>query len=171
MIFFNGDNYLPEKMKLKNPGRPTHMMRQSRIYSTWATMKDRCLRKKNKNYDKYGGRGISICEKWLSFEGFFEDMHDGYSDELEIDRVDVDGNYYKENCRWVDRTINTFNRNNNSRKTNMHLPRGVYSNDSGNYRSYIRINKNRINLGTYKTIEEARLAYINACVLHYGWYL
>lgn len=68
-------------------------------YSSWQHMKDRCLNKNNKYYKNYGGRGITIDERWLKFENFLEDM--GYSPKgYSIERLDNEKGYYKENCKW-----------------------------------------------------------------------
>lgn len=74
-----------------------------RIYKTWLHMKDRCKNPNNKSFALYGGRGITICEEWDSdFVAFYEwAMRNGYSEELEIDRIDCDGNYGSDNCRFV----------------------------------------------------------------------
>ena len=55
----------------------------------------------NKKYHIYGGKGVEVCEKWLTFEGFYEDNKEFYEDGLTIDRRDCDGNYCPENVRWI----------------------------------------------------------------------
>jgi hypothetical protein len=71
------------------------------IHTSWNSMKGRCLNPKDRSWKYYGGRGITVCQKWLDFEGFLEDMLDGWSEGLEIDRIETDGNYEKSNCRWI----------------------------------------------------------------------
>jgi hypothetical protein len=96
--------------------RTTHNMRNTRIYNIWSKLKSRCLNPKDKLYKYYGGRGITVCDKWLTFEGFWEDMQEGYSDELTIDRMDVNGNYENPNCRWA-----TMKEQNRNRRTTRYL--------------------------------------------------
>lgn len=91
-----------------------HGQYKSRLYSIWRHMKSRCDNPNEKFYNRYGDRGISVCEEWNSFLPFYEwSMSNGYSDELEIDRVDNDGGYSPDNCRWTTRKVqcNNFGRN------------------------------------------------------------
>lgn len=90
----------------------SHGMCKSKEYKAWQSIKDRCLNVNNTNYKNYGGRGILVCDLWKnSFENFYRDM--GGSKGLTIDRIDVNGNYEKNNCRWVDEKIQARNRRNN----------------------------------------------------------
>jgi len=88
-------------------------MRKSREYMIWSGIKKRCLNPVAANYKKYGGSGITVCDKWMAFEGFFDDM--GFSNGMCIDRIDNTKGYSKENCRWVTYRQNNRNKSNNVR--------------------------------------------------------
>lgn len=83
-----------------------------RLYTIWSGMKQRCFNPKSKSYRNYGARGIVVCDEWKeSFSSFCSwSKEHGYSDSLSIDRIDPNGNYCPENCRWIpinDQTKNT----------------------------------------------------------------
>ena len=100
-------------------GKITHNMRYTRQYSIWRNMKARCSNKKDVCFAMYGGAGVSVCDKWKQFSGFWEDMKEEYTDELTIDRIDGTKGYSLENCRWA-----TIIEQNNNKRTNRILTVG-----------------------------------------------
>ena len=138
-----------------------HSFSGTRIYGIWNKMRKRILNTKNPKYDIYGGRGITICDEWLDVQNFYDwAMSNGYSDELSIDRIDNNGNYCPENCRWT--TITIQNRNQRIRRDNTSGYKGVsYRKDIKKYKAQIYVNKKGIYLGSFKTAEEGAMAYNN----------
>lgn len=91
------------------PGRLSHGMRRTKVYSIWCDMLKRCKNPNSISYRYYGAKGISVCERWRSFETFYADMGDA-PDGMSIDRIDPTGNYEPANCRWADAKTQTHNR-------------------------------------------------------------
>lgn len=96
-------------------GITLHGFTKTPIYQTWQAMKARCFDKKQKLYQRYGGRGISVCQEWkrdfLAFKGWAESS--GWEIGLELDRIDNNGNYEPSNCRFVTSQQNCRNKGNN----------------------------------------------------------
>jgi len=90
------------------PGNPAR-----NTYKVWVTMRQRCIDINSRDYKNYGGRGISVCDRWNTFENFLQDM--GICPKgLSLERINNNGNYNKENCQWVTRKVQNNNRRDNT---------------------------------------------------------
>lgn len=88
--------------------------RPKRIYNIWRDMRDRCKNPNNVGFELYGARGISVCQEWEDFQSFWEwAKRTGYSDSLTLDRVDSNGGYNPDNCRWITNSEQQRNKRNN----------------------------------------------------------
>lgn len=90
------------------PGNRTHGMTRTPTYTSWSAMKARCLNPRDPYYADYGGRGITVCERWLRFDAFFADMGERPRGRT-LDRIDANGNYEAGNCRWATYKEQTHN--------------------------------------------------------------
>lgn len=138
----------------KESAAKTHGYSRTKLGNVFEGMKQRCNNPKNKNYEKYGGRGIKICTEWLNDPKKFFDwaIKNGYKEGLSIDRIDVNGNYEPDNCRWADNEAQCLNQR--LRKDNKTGHKGIYYSE-GVYRVQIRRSKKRYYFGSYKTLPEA----------------
>ena len=147
------------------------VVRDSRLYHIWLSMRTRCQCKNDSNYKNYGARGIAVCREWGDFNVFREWAYaNGYSEELTrkectLDRINVDGGYSPENCRWTNSGVQALNKR---RIQNKSGARGVWVTKKGKYHAVISVNNKRHCLGTYEKLEDAVSARHEAEMKYFG---
>ena len=100
-------------VEVAGDGTRTHGMTGTPEHRTWNNMLNRCRNPATSRYERYGGRGIRVCERWWSFENFYADMGPRPSDKHSIERNDVNGNYEPGNCRWATKKEQSWNTSRN----------------------------------------------------------
>jgi hypothetical protein len=141
---------------LKIKSATTHGMSFAPLYSTWLGMKHRCQNPKNPSYERYGGKGIKVCDRWLRLKTFCSDMGDKPSAKHTLDRINSNGDYEPGNCRWATPEQQAINKG--IRKNNRTGVTGVFVGRTGKFVASIMRSGKRIYLGQFTTLGEASSA-------------
>lgn len=128
----------------------------SSTYKSWSAMVQRCTNSNNPDWLRYGGRGITLDARWLLFAEFLLDMGEKPHEKLTIDRINNDGNYCKDNCRWASQTTQAWNRG--TRKDSPFGIKGVGMRTDGKFR--VRVNDSQIYCGN---------DFFEACCVRKSW--
>lgn len=129
--------------------------RKHPLYRTWANMLSRCTNPNTPNFNDYGGRGISVCQRWFHFKNFVEDMGAKPSRNHSIDRIDNDLGYSPANCKWATRKEQNLNKR--VYRTSKTGYAGIRTRD-GKYQVRVTIHGKRKSIGNYTTLQEALIA-------------
>jgi len=144
--------------------KTTHGQSKNPLYTAWYSMKARCNKDR---YLNHHGKNIRYCTKWETLGGFLEDMTEGYIEGLELDRIDPYGDYCKENCRWVDQQMQSYNcgiaKNNTSGRTGVYWAKNI-----NKWEAAIGYKHKKMLLGYFDSFEEACLAREKAELDLYG---
>lgn len=136
-------------------------------YRSWICMRQRCQNTNRDEFHYYGGRGISVCERWnSSFELFIYDMGKCPGKKYSIDRINIDGNYEPGNCRWATKTTQAINRRKHKNNTSGVV--GVTRTQNGRWIAQIKINRKMIRLGRFRDILSAIEARKSAEMVYFS---
>ena len=149
----------------------THGLSKHSLYGMWGDIYTRCTNPKADSYCYYGERGISVCDEWRSdFSSFYDwAIENGWEEGLQIDRIDVDGNYEPNNCQFITQAENCSVGKRRMRKTNKSGFVGVsYRKDRNKYTAFIGNNRKHITIGRFDKIEDAVKARIDKEIELFG---
>lgn len=136
-----------------------HGMWQHRLYDIWYDIIKRVTNPKHTYYNRYGGRGINVCDEWVDIRNFIKDMYPTFKEGLTLDRIDNDKGYSPENCRWVTRSIQGMNTS-GIRESNTSGYRGVsWHKGQSRWIAHIGVEGKLIHLGYTSTALEAAKLY------------
>lgn len=144
--------------------------KNSKTYMSWRAMKERCNNINNKRYNSYGGKGITVCLRWeMSFENFLEDMGER-PEGFTLDRIDPNGGYSKDNCRWADLSTQAYNKCKVSKGSSTRV--GVsWSKTNKKWVARIRVDGKELWLGSFENEEDAIASREDAEIKYRGFNL
>ncbi len=137
-------------------------MTKTPTYNTWINLRQRCLNPNNPNYSRYGGRGITICDRWMTFANFLEDMGER-PEGLTLERRDTNSNYEPTNCYWATRKTQSQNRNWYISPGNTCATPYITLYRKSTYKVQLKITKTLLHQKDFSTLEKAE-AHRDICV-------
>lgn len=151
--------------QLGSKNAATHGMSYTPTWNSWAAMRDRCLKKSHMHYGRYGGAGITICERWDKFQNFLADMGER-PDGMSLDRIDSAGNYEPGNCRWATAKEQRANQKIKGRSRFFGVS---WISQAQKWGAILRMpDGNQKVFGYHQTEDQAASAFNAAAIRHYG---
>lgn len=155
--------YCSRECAFKAVGEKTrrHGLSRTRLHTIWCHMKTRCKCKTSIAYRYYGGRGVKVCEEWIECFESFRDwaIKNGYSDTLEIDRIDTNGDYCPSNCRWATKSQQMQNRRKSVTGKTSRFKGVSWCANVSKWRTQIQFNKSPCHVGLFENEVDAAKAY------------
>jgi hypothetical protein len=170
-----GEIYLASLLRKDRPSRscykcskPNRGRKGTRAFESWRSMHRRCSETTNPSFQNYGGRGIRVCETWGDFNQFLSDMGEPPKG-MSLDRINNEGGYSPENCRWATPFQQVVNRrkfkSRNKRPVTSRF-RGVHLSKNGTWQAQISVSNKTVYLGRFKSESAAALAYNVEAIIH-----